>query len=96
MTNKERLDNLTEKVNELTETLNNKILALDTGTRIIEVELPEEIASNPLNTIFNFVIDDVVLISTDKTSGIWEVDTKLKTITKIYNDGKHWKNFRFS
>ena len=93
MTNKERLIANNEKIKEIQETLNNKILAV-VGGKEIELELPSELGTA---TAFYYVspTDDKILFSTEvATSGVWIYTISTKTWVKAYDNHGEWHVFQ--
>ena len=95
MTNKERLIANNEKIKEIQETLNNKILAV-VGGKEIELELPSDFETlNEWDSLFYISpTNDKILVSANISNvGLWIYTISTKTWVKAH-DGAYWGSFQ--
>lgn len=92
MTNQEWLQQNNAKIKEIKETLAKKVIMIQTGTKTVEIELPE-IFNSGWDVYYYQVNKDVILLSASASVGIWIYHVKDNTLKQGYTADYGWKNY---
>lgn len=92
MTNQEWLQQNNAKIEEIKEALSKKVIMIQTGTKTVEIELPE-IFHSGWDVYYYQVNKDVILLSASASVGIWIYHVKDNTLKQGYTVDYGWKNY---